>query len=894
MVARLPLYPTPPRAPIEIEAPRARNPGCRRCPEYERAKNVCVPAYGSQFLGPSTGAIVVVQSAPMLEEDYPDAKPAGGAAGRFLRGFFDSAGATNVVWAFAARCAQPRGEVEKDRRGDAIIAGCRTYLAEDIKYVRPSRVIALGDAAARAIFGPDAPRTKGVRRAYGWIGGSVEGGAPVFLLPPAELALQSRTYRPQYVSDLVWALREAPQPPPWRGTYGLITTPEEAEEVAADIRRKILDGGPGASLVLDTETSGLLWTRAFTVLDLSLAVTSEPDHGWLLSGGALASPAVRAPIMRLLADPTVPKSGQNVKYDLNAVYTAFKVEIRGVLDDSQVESRLVDPECDADLDTLGWTVGCGGHKQEAHQAVTVAAKAVTKATKAAVKAEAQGQGSLFGAAHAPVVIPTGGTAKSVAFGLMAPDVRGRYCARDSTATARNVNRLRAAFAEEVNRGPRRVWELVSRGAVEAFSRMEARGFPCDVGALLDTADRVGERIGACREAIEKHAPGLDPNSSADIAELLYQRLGLTTSVETDSGALSTSADALKENADRHPVVPHLILYSELNHLRNTYLDGTPAAGKRYGDGGMLRHIRADGCVHSTYNITGARSGRLSSSDPNLQNIPRAEYDPKDPDTVFGKLIKDLFYAPPGWTWLQLDYSQLELRVAAILSQDPVMAEIFASLVDYHLRTAELIAPIAFGVSPAQWAALTDKERKPFRSRAKTVNFGLLYGMTVKGLAKRMGCDIPTAQKTVNAILGRMVRLHKWLEGQKQEAATTGEVWTMWDGERARRRPLHHMEFRDNVAVNSPVQGTASDFCLASVVSIDAALEYEGLRDVARLVGTVHDSILLLVRKPYAQEVAYIVKGIMEGWLPDDAPVKLVADVDIGDRLGSLKTYELAA
>jgi DNA polymerase-1 len=304
--------------------------------------------------------------------------------------------------------------------------------------------------------------------------------------------------------------------------------------------------------------------------------------------------------------------------------------------------------------------------------------------------------------------------------------------------------------------------------------------------------------------------------------------------------------------------------------------------------GLLRHLRAhpDGTwrAHTTYNLDGARTGRLSSSDPNLQNIPRAE-------NPLGKLIKDLFLAPPGRSWVQLDYSQLELRVAALETGDPVMIAIFAAGGDYHLRTAELIAP-TFGLSPEQWVALSKEERKSYRSYAKTVNFGVLYGMGVKTLAARMHCDIPTAQRILDAILGKMAKLKAWIAAKKRETQVSGLIWTRWQGRAAQHRPVHRVDYTDTMAVNTPVQGGASYFCTASVNSIERGLEADGLDTVAEMVGTVHDSILLLVEDDYVQEVASVSAAIMEGWTGADSPVRLTVDAEYGKRWGSLTHLDL--
>lgn len=159
-------------------------------------------------------------------------------------------------------------------------------------------------------------------------------------------------------------------------------------------------------------------------------------------------------------------------------------------------------------------------------------------------------------------------------------------------------------------------------------------------------------------------------------------------------------------------------------------------------------------------------------------------------------------------------------------------------------------------------------------------------MGVKTLASRMGCDLATAERTMKAVLGKLRRLSSWIDKRKWEADTTGVVWTEWRGLPGRARPIHTLQFKGTVAVNTPVQGTASEFCLASVCEAEEAIANEGLSEHAYIVGTVHDSILGLVRDEYVPEVSGLVANIMEGWLPD-APIRLQVDGDAGQKWGSL-------
>lgn len=897
----LPLYQSPPRTVLEYEAARRPDPGCRRCALGAKTKHVCGRADGESYTG--HGGTLVVGGAPTKAEDYPLARPLDSSGGRLIRTVAGELGVTNLTYSLAVRCAIERGQVKKeDKEGSDALRACRGYLVEDIRFTQPARIVAIGDTAARALLGDDAPRIAGSHRAVGWLSPSFlpSGRAvPVFVVADPLEALRIRTLMPSYRDDLQWAFTGEAAVPPWGAKYAVIDTPEDAVEAARQLREAWTSYSatdtpdPYACSAFDIEAAGQLWSPDYRVLCAALAptwLTGAAERAWLWTGKAVEDPAAVRPLLDLLADPAFPIGGQNVKYDACGMRTRYGIEVRGIVADTKLMSRLAHPDADADLDSLGWSVSCGGHKAEAGEAVKRAAKAVTKATKAVAQDTARGQGSLFSGSHAPVVAAPGAGPKSVAFGLLPTSILYPYNGRDAVSTGRLITSLsrdlRAGTREA--QGARWLWDSVIGPATEVFARMEARGFPIDRDGIFQAADIVSRRIAEARQLVAEAFPGLDPDSPDDIGRLLYGTLGLTTTRETDSGKPSTDRLALAENADAHPGVKPLMDYGELTHLRNTYLDGDPLRGAQYGTMGLLRHLRAhpDGTwrAHTTYNLDGARSGRLSSSDPNLQNVPRAEKE-------MGKLIKDLFLAPLGRSWVQLDYSQLELRVAALETGDPVMIAIFAAGGDYHLRTAELIAP-SFGLSPAQWIALSKEERKSYRSFAKTVNFGVLYGMGVKTLAARMKCDIPTAQRILDAILGKMAKLKAWIAAKRRETQVSGLVWTSWQGKPAQHRSVHRIEYTDTIAVNGPIQGGASYFCTASVNSIERGLEADGLDTVAEMVGTVHDSILLLVEDDYVQEVASVSAAIMEGWTGADSPVKLMVDAEYGKRWGSLTHLDL--
>lgn len=928
----------------------------------------------------------------------------------------------NVVFDWALRCPVPRGAgTSKDRDAYAkAITACRPYLANSIQTLRPSRILVLGPVASAAVLGPDAPLPINARRGWGWLaqkpGQAPAGGAarppttqhatPVLLLEDALVALATPSLRDEYMTDLAWALAATPPPPPWSAVAQECSTPEDTA-AALDLLRRC------AWVSLDLETNGgELWHPSLRLTSLALtpgpfrpdAVPPE-DHpafaglppavvrGALADvdrPGAVEPPGSRAAlafvwsgastpyqpseqraadfpaVLAFLRDPAVGKVGANVKFDLNVLLTLFgdAGAVRNVVLDTRLVGRLVDSESAADLATMGWLVGCGGHKAEAQHALAGAVRALKSRDKAAARV-LPGQLGLFGGPPAPArapgnaprdtaqpaaapappagtpaahdgadgpteapapapydpkdaedtgaegpatfdaatalydptigprpvtglqpaeddpgaAIPEGQATKSAAYALLSGPVLRAYNARDTVTTARLGARLAGILKRRANLGF--IWHDVERAATETFARVEARGYPVDIAGLRAAAAKVGAMQAGHREAIARLAPGVNPASTEQVARFLYRDLGLTPTEHTEKGAPATTRSALKALADKHPVVPHLSALSELSHLRSIYLDGDPPPGSA-GVGGLLKQVRADGRVHTRYDLAGARTGRLSSSTPNLQNIPRAE-------TELGRIIKDCFVSPPGYVWVQTDFGQLELRVAAWLAGDSVMAGLFASGEDFHLKTGELVARVAFDISTPAWHALPAKERKRFRSYSKAVAFGLLYGKSTPSLARDLGISVEQAESIVAAVLGQFTDLARWSAQALEDTNRTGLAPTWWRGRLARERRVHRMDYRGTVAVNSRVQGTGSTFCLASCVAVDDWLRADGLP--AALVGTVHDSLHILAREDVVDEVVHGTAAIMEGWAPD-APIRFVVDAETGPRLGSLDGYTI--
>jgi DNA polymerase-1 len=312
---------------------------------------------------------------------------------------------------------------------------------------------------------------------------------------------------------------------------------------------------------------------------------------------------------------------------------------------------------------------------------------------------------------------------------------------------------------------------------------------------------------------------------------------------------STDADVLSELAARGHRLPALLIeYREQTKLKSTYVDALP------------KQVGPDGRVHTRFNQAVAATGRLSSSDPNLQNIPVR--------TELGREVRRAFVADPHHLLLTADYSQIELRVLAHLSGDPALNEAFSRGEDIHRATASLV----FGVAPE----LVGPEQ---RRAAKTINFGLIYGMGAYALARELGVSNAEAQKFIDAYFARLPKVREYLDRTKEQARETGKVSTLFGRVRfISGLDATNSQVRGNAerqAINAPVQGTAADLMKLAMIRLHGALAEHGLP--ARLLLQVHDELILEVSRTAAKEAGALVTRVMEGVAELRVPLK----VDIG-------------
>ena len=383
-----------------------------------------------------------------------------------------------------------------------------------------------------------------------------------------------------------------------------------------------------------------------------------------------------------------------------------------------------------------------------------------------------------------------------------------------------------------------------------LSEMEESGFYVDRKALYDFGESLNAGINALQESIWSHAGHeFNINSPKQLGAVLFEELMLPYGKKTKTG-WSTNADVLEKLQDKHPIIKEVLDYRMLTKLKSTYAEG------------LLKVISQDGRIHTSFQMTVTATGRLSSTEPNLQNIPvRKE---------LGAQIRNMFVAAPGMMLVDADYSQIELRLLAHISGDQAMKEAFLSGEDFHTVTASKV----FGV-PVEQVTPT------LRSRAKAVNFGIVYGISAFSLAQDIGVYTNEAKAYMDAYLERYHGVRDYMKNIVESAKEKGYVSTIY----GRRRYLPELKssnfnmrsFGERVALNMPVQGTAADIIKLAMVNVHRRLKETGLK--ARLILQVHDELIVECPGEEAEQVRDILTEEMENAAHLSVP--LVAEAHIG-------------
>ncbi len=550
----------------------------------------------------------------------------------------------------------------------------------------------------------------------------------------------------------------------------------------------------------DTETDALDYRRA-RLVGLSFAVeTGEAAyvpvaHRYRGAPAQLGREEVLEALRPLLEDPRRPKLGQNLKYDWH-VLANHGLELAGIAHDTMLESYVLNSASGRhDMDSL----------------------AVRELGLATVKFEdVAGKG-----------------AKQITFDQVPLEQAADYAAEDADVTLRLHQALWPRLTAEPSL--QRVYQEIEIPLVPVLATMEHNGVLIDAGLLQQQSRELAERMEELERSAHAEA-GVDFNlgSPKQLQEILFERLALPVQRKTPTGQPSTAEDVLQELALSYEL-PRLILdYRSLSKLKSTYTDKLPA------------QINAEtGRVHTSYHQAVAATGRLSSSDPNLQNIPVR--------TEVGRRIRQAFIAPPGCVLVAADYSQIELRIMAHLSRDRGLLAAFAGGEDIHRATAAEV----FGATPE---AVTPEQRRS----AKAINFGLIYGMSAFGLARQLGIDRESAQAYVDRYFARYPGVSEFMERTRRLAREQGYVETVY-GRRLyipdiRASNGQRRQYAERTAINAPMQGTAADIIKRAMIAIHAWLPRSG--HAARMIMQVHDELVFEVSTGQADAFAREVTRLM--------------------------------
>jgi DNA polymerase-1 len=406
-----------------------------------------------------------------------------------------------------------------------------------------------------------------------------------------------------------------------------------------------------------------------------------------------------------------------------------------------------------------------------------------------------------------------------------------------------------------SRGLRELYATIELPLARVLARMERTGIRIDPVELKRLSGLMEHEIARLTAEIHELAgKPFNISSPQQLGRVLFEDLKLPAPNKYGKGkVISTAADVLDELAADYPIVRKVLEYRQLTKLKGTYVDALPALI----DPGTGR-------LHTSFNQTGAATGRLSSSNPNLQNIPIR--------TALGREIRAAFVPRDGWKLLVADYSQIELRLLADLSEDPLLLDAFRNGEDIHTRTAAEV----MGVPPLM---VTPDARRD----AKAVNFGIVYGISAFGLATQLGISRGEAEKYIKNYFARYTGVRRWLDATIEEVRRTGVTKTTFGRERPipdiNSRNANARGFAERTAVNSPLQGTAADLIKLAMVRIDAALQTGGRRTAMLL--QVHDELIFECPPEEVDEVSRMVRREMESVCELKAP--LVVDIGVGDN-----------
>jgi DNA polymerase-1 len=597
-----------------------------------------------------------------------------------------------------------------------------------------------------------------------------------------------------------------------------------------DLDRWLAKLGNAELICLDTETTSLDPMRAqlvgmsFSVIEKAagqgeLAFDAAPraeaaylplGHRYAGAPEQLPLDAVLARLRPILEDPARPKVGQNLKYDWH-VLKNHGVELQGIVHDTLLQSYVLEAHERHDMDDL-------------------AARHLHETTIKYEEVCGKGAGQ-------------------IGFEQVDIERATAYAAEDADITLRLHRALYPKVRAET--GPKHVYETIEMPLLPILGRIERTGVKLDTDLLrAHSAYLATEMIALEAKAHEAAGQPFNLNSPKQLGEIFFNQLKLPVIKKTPKGAPSTDEEVLEKLAEDYPLPKIILDYRGLAKLKSTYTDKLPE---------MVNP--ATGRVHTNYSQAVAVTGRLSSNDPNLQNIPVR--------TPEGRKIREAFIAEPGHVIVSADYSQIELRIMAHLSSDERLLKAFAEDADIHRATAAEV----LGLEPEQ--VLAEQRRM-----AKAVNFGLIYGMSAFGLAAQLGIDRGAAQNYIDRYFSRYPGVAEYMARTREKAKMDGYVETLFG------RRLYLPEIRagnparrqgaERAAINAPMQGTAADLIKLAMLAVQGWLDAERLR--SRLIMQVHDELVLEVAASELDQVKLRLPELMCGVAELKVPLKVEAGV----------------
>jgi DNA polymerase-1 len=575
-----------------------------------------------------------------------------------------------------------------------------------------------------------------------------------------------------------------------------------------------------ASLVaVDTETTSLDYMQAQLV---GVCVAVEPGeaayipfgHDYMGAPAQLSKEAVLAQLKPLLEDPEIKKVGQNLKYDMS-VLAQHGIDLQGVAFDTMLESYVLDSVATRhDMDSL-------------------AAEYLGETTISFTDVAGKG-------------------AFQLTFNQVPLEEAAPYAAEDADITLRLHQVLWPELRKHASL--EKVFNDIELPLLPVLSRIERTGALVDGTLLFQQSNELAKRLGELEtEAWDLAGQQFNLASPKQLGEILFEKLEIPVLKKTAKGAPSTKEEVLQELALDYPLPKVLLEHRGLAKLKSTYTDKLPT---------MINPQSQR--IHTSYHQAGTATGRLSSSDPNLQNIPVR--------TSEGRRVRQAFIAAPGCKMVAADYSQIELRIMAHLSEDPSLLKAFAEDQDIHRATAAEVFAVA-----------TEQVTADMRRSAKAINFGLIYGMSAFGLARQLNIGRKQAAEYIELYFQRYPGVQAYMNNIRHTAAEQGYVETAF----GRRLYLPEINSRNGMrrqaaertAINAPMQGTAADIIKLAMIHVDDWLQNSNLQ--SRMIMQVHDELVLEVPEVELEPVTQGLNDLMQN--AASLLVPLVVDVGVGDN-----------